>query len=207
MAIVLLSVTLLLAPQHPIFLTLPPPLWSPPCMWCSCLRWPWAGVLGTGQTELLRNVPLFNGWPIGPQHGSVSPPLTVGGLCGKAGAPCRQLFPFNSRHLCSLPAALMMCACDLRRSSSITAPLNISLPSACSALIFLHSAASSVLQRSLFIPKLSRNLDFLMHFLPPCPPIRLQSTVTVLFNDAAGFITYKSLLFASYQWLTACTGD
>lgn len=45
-----------------------------------CIRWPSATTLGSGQTELLRNVPLFNGWPSGPQHGSTSPSLTARGL-------------------------------------------------------------------------------------------------------------------------------
>lgn len=45
-----------------------------------CIRWPSAGILGSGQTELLRNVPPFNGRPSGPQHGSTSPSLTARGL-------------------------------------------------------------------------------------------------------------------------------
>lgn len=45
-----------------------------------CIRWPSATTPGSGQTELLRNVPLFNGWPSGPQHGSTSPSLTARGL-------------------------------------------------------------------------------------------------------------------------------
>lgn len=69
--------------------------------------WPSVSMLGSGQTELLRNVPLFNGQPSEPQHGSISPSLTARGLWffdeGTVGESGFQTsFPYNSHCLCCL---------------------------------------------------------------------------------------------------------
>lgn len=70
-----------------------------------CIWWPSASIFSSGQTELLRNVPLFNGWPSGPQHGSISPSLTVRRLSfwkWEGGDSFQTTFPYNSLCLCSL---------------------------------------------------------------------------------------------------------
>lgn len=137
------SVTSPLTPLLPILLNFSSSLVVPSLDAVLCVRWPSATILGSGQTELLRNVPVFNSRPSGPQHGSTSPSLTARGLSfsSRVRGASRQLshiIPTVSAAFISAvkpwakATGLMMCTCEahlrispacalLRHSASVTA--------------------------------------------------------------------------------------